>query len=187
MHSLFLSLIRCHAIAPHSINCDFPMATTKAKITRKKRIVSWFVCYTNSASTRKMCTRTCDRPYGKYSHTKCDQSHSHLLKCSNAQSIFRSSSPQFRFDWFLKSRTALELQRRCNTLITLIERENLELEEKERQEKKKKTGKGTGTPATGTPNSSVLTSAGQQKNNQKRKADAAIPVNDSKSAKKKKK
>ena len=29
-----------------------------------------------------------------------------------------------------------ELQRRCNTLITLIERENLELEEKERIQKK---------------------------------------------------
>lgn len=43
-----------------------------------------------------------------------------------------SSAPQFRFDWFLKSRTAVELQRRCNTLITLIERENQELEEKER-------------------------------------------------------
>lgn len=48
------------------------------------------------------------------------------------------SAPQFRFDWFLKSRTAVELQRRCNTLITLIERENQELEEKERAEKKKK-------------------------------------------------
>ncbi|CAJ0924116.1 unnamed protein product [Ranitomeya imitator] len=43
------------------------------------------------------------------------------------------NSPQFRFDWFLKSRTAMELQRRCNTLITLIERENLELEEKEKK------------------------------------------------------
>ena len=32
-------------------------------------------------------------------------------------------APQFRFDWFIKSRTTLELQRRCNTLITLIERE----------------------------------------------------------------
>ncbi|RWS11514.1 SWI/SNF-related matrix-associated actin-dependent regulator of chromatin subfamily A member 5-like isoform X1 [Dinothrombium tinctorium] len=32
------------------------------------------------------------------------------------------SAPQFRFDWFIKSRTASELQRRCNTLITLIER-----------------------------------------------------------------
>ena len=30
------------------------------------------------------------------------------------------SAPQFRFDWFVKSRTAMELQRRCNTLITLI-------------------------------------------------------------------
>lgn len=96
----------------------------------------------------------------------------------------KSSSPQFRFDWFLKSRTALELQRRCNTLITLIERENSELEEKERLEKKKKTGKGTGTPASGTP---VLTTTGQQKNNQKRKGDTSIPINDSKSAKKKKK
>ena len=47
------------------------------------------------------------------------------------------SAPQFRFDWFIKSRTASELQRRCNTLITLIERENQELEEKERQTKKK--------------------------------------------------
>ncbi|UYV62642.1 SMARCA5 [Cordylochernes scorpioides] len=47
-------------------------------------------------------------------------------------------APQFRFDWFIKSRTASELQRRCNTLITLIERENQELEEKEKAEKKKR-------------------------------------------------
>ena len=38
------------------------------------------------------------------------------------------NAPQFRFDWFIKSRTAMELQRRCNTLITLIERENQRLE-----------------------------------------------------------
>jgi len=47
-------------------------------------------------------------------------------------------APQFRFDWFIKSRTAAELQRRCNTLITLIERENQELEEKEKAERKKR-------------------------------------------------
>ncbi|CAG0902990.1 unnamed protein product [Cyprideis torosa] len=41
------------------------------------------------------------------------------------------AAPQFRFDWFMKSRTAVELQRRCNSLIMLIERENQELEEKE--------------------------------------------------------
>lgn len=45
-------------------------------------------------------------------------------------------APQFRFDWFIKSRTSLELQRRCNTLILLIERENAELEEKEKAERK---------------------------------------------------
>merc|ERR550532_525684 len=46
------------------------------------------------------------------------------------------NAPQFRFDWFIKSRTAMELQRRCNTLITLIERENHEIEEKEKAERK---------------------------------------------------
>nr|DBA21016.1 TPA: hypothetical protein GDO54_017741 [Pyxicephalus adspersus] len=51
------------------------------------------------------------------------------------------NAPQFRFDWFIKSRTAMELQRRCNTLISLIEKENLEIEEKEKAEKKKKTAK----------------------------------------------
>ncbi|KPM06895.1 SWI/SNF-like protein 1 [Sarcoptes scabiei] len=50
-------------------------------------------------------------------------------------------APQFRFDWFLKSRTTSELQRRCNTLITLIERENQELEEKELASKRSKGGK----------------------------------------------
>lgn len=49
-------------------------------------------------------------------------------------------APQFRFDWFLKSRTTSELQRRCNTLITLIERENQELEEKEAATKKSSKG-----------------------------------------------
>lgn len=60
------------------------------------------------------------------------------------------SSPQFRFDWFLKSRTALELQRRCNTLITLIERENQEIEEKEKLDKKKtKTNNVSSAPKSG--------------------------------------
>ncbi|XP_055902987.1 chromatin-remodeling complex ATPase chain Iswi isoform X2 [Eupeodes corollae] len=84
-------------------------------------------------------------------------------------------SPQFRFDWFIKSRTALELQRRCNTLITLIERENSELEEKERQEKKRKATKGQGTPQQ-TPTAS--------KSNQKRKAEV---ISTEKASKKKKK
>lgn len=32
--------------------------------------------------------------------------------------------PQFRFDWFLKSRNATELQRRTDTLVRLIEAES---------------------------------------------------------------
>ncbi|XP_076316124.1 LOW QUALITY PROTEIN: SWI/SNF-related matrix-associated actin-dependent regulator of chromatin subfamily A member 5-like [Tachypleus tridentatus] len=64
-------------------------------------------------------------------------------------------APQFRFDWFIKSRTAGELQRRCNTLITLIERENQEMEEKEKVERKKRG------PKPGIP----------KQTNQKRKAD----------------
>lgn len=45
-------------------------------------------------------------------------------------------SPLFRFDWFVKSRSASELARRCDTLIRLVERENQELDEKERQARK---------------------------------------------------
>ena len=48
------------------------------------------------------------------------------------------NSPAFRFDWFIKSRTSTELQRRCTTLIALIEKENQELAEKVHLEKKKK-------------------------------------------------
>ncbi|RCH87009.1 hypothetical protein CU098_000744, partial [Rhizopus stolonifer] len=40
-------------------------------------------------------------------------------------------SPLFRFDWFLKSRTSQEVARRCNTLISLIQKENAEFEEPE--------------------------------------------------------
>jgi len=38
-----------------------------------------------------------------------------------------------------------ELQRRCHTLITLIERENLELEEREKAERKRATPKSSAT------------------------------------------
>ena len=37
------------------------------------------------------------------------------------------NSPAFRFDWFIKSRTSTELQRRCTTLIALIEKEHQEV------------------------------------------------------------
>lgn len=79
----------------------------------------------------------------------------------------------------------MELQRRCNTLITLIERENQELEEKERLEKKKKTSKSITSSSSAATNTGVLTASTQQKLNQKRKGDAT--VNDSKATKKKKK
>ncbi|KAG0181723.1 hypothetical protein DFQ29_007389, partial [Apophysomyces sp. BC1021] len=45
-------------------------------------------------------------------------------------------SPQFRFDWFLKSRTSQEIARRCNTLIGLIQKENAEFEDEVQEEKK---------------------------------------------------
>ncbi|CAM6081834.1 unnamed protein product [Calypogeia fissa] len=64
------------------------------------------------------------------------------------KSAFRMS-PLFRFDWFVKSRSASELARRCDTLIRLVERENQELEEKERQARKdqKKFSKANSSPA----------------------------------------
>ena len=40
------------------------------------------------------------------------------------------SAPQLRLDWFIKGKTAMELQRRCQTLVNLIEKEMSEIEEK---------------------------------------------------------
>ncbi|KAL6548477.1 hypothetical protein OROGR_008898 [Orobanche gracilis] len=53
------------------------------------------------------------------------------------KAAFRTS-PLFRFDWFVKSRTTQELARRCDTLIRLVERENQEYDERERQARKEK-------------------------------------------------
>ncbi|GMH18788.1 hypothetical protein Nepgr_020629 [Nepenthes gracilis] len=53
------------------------------------------------------------------------------------KAAFRTS-PLFRFDWFVKSRTTQELARRCDTLIRLVERENQEYDERERQARKDK-------------------------------------------------
>jgi len=51
------------------------------------------------------------------------------------------NSPLFRFDWFMKSRTAAEIGRRCNTLISLLTKES-EIDDKEQQfEERKKRGK----------------------------------------------
>ncbi|KAJ8871780.1 hypothetical protein PR048_028120 [Dryococelus australis] len=89
-------------------------------------------------------------------------------------------APQFRFDWFIKSRTAMELQRRCNTLITLIERENQELEEKERAEKKKRAPRGFSATMGG-----VMPVMSTGKGSQKRKGESLTP--DGKLGRKKKK
>lgn len=43
---------------------------------------------------------------------------------------------QFRFDWYFKSRSAAEIQKRCDTLVRMIDRENEELEQKEETELK---------------------------------------------------
>lgn len=40
------------------------------------------------------------------------------------------NAPQFRFDWFIKTRTVTDLQRRCHKLISFIEREQREMEER---------------------------------------------------------
>ncbi|UJR08789.1 hypothetical protein I4U23_013045 [Adineta vaga] len=96
-------------------------------------------------------------------------------------------SPQFRFDWFLKSRTSIELQRRLNTLITFVERENQELEERERAEKKKGRTSSKNTNALNSSQNSQSTSVAKINGNQKRKPDAFVNASNSSPAKRKKK
>jgi SWI/SNF-related matrix-associated actin-dependent regulator of chromatin subfamily A member 5 len=47
-------------------------------------------------------------------------------------------APQFRFDWFIKSRTAEELKKRCSQLLNLIEKEESDLAEMEKKKRKTK-------------------------------------------------
>lgn len=76
------------------------------------------------------------------------------------KAAFRTS-PLFRFDWFVKSRTTQELARRCDTLIRLVEKENQEVDERERQARKEKklaknmtpSKRGTGRQSTESPSS----------------------------------
>lgn len=63
-------------------------------------------------------------------------------------------SPLFRFDWFLKSRTSQEVARRCNTLISLIQKENAEFEEPEEKKPQPKNKGGrskSSTPVVSSP------------------------------------
>lgn len=49
--------------------------------------------------------------------------------------------PKFRFDWFFRSRTSAELQRRCNQLVNIIEREiNGPSKDDDNEKKRKRTG-----------------------------------------------
>ena len=50
---------------------------------------------------------------------------------------------QFRFDWLFKSRSAQEVQKRCEALVKIIERENEELRKKEKEERKAEEGQGS--------------------------------------------
>ena len=45
---------------------------------------------------------------------------------------------QFRFDWYFKSRNAQEIQKRCDLLVRIVERENEEVRKKEQAEASKK-------------------------------------------------
>ncbi|KAL8103987.1 hypothetical protein AgCh_028273 [Apium graveolens] len=48
------------------------------------------------------------------------------------------TSPLFRFEWFVKSRTTIEITRRCDTFIRWVEKENQEFDERERKAQKEK-------------------------------------------------
>ena len=45
---------------------------------------------------------------------------------------------QFRFDWYFKSRSSQEIQKRCELLVKVVEKENEEIRKKEEEEQKKR-------------------------------------------------
>ncbi len=51
-------------------------------------------------------------------------------------------SPIFRFDWFIKSRTSIEIQRRCATLIGIVQKEMNEFDDDSETKKRPKSSEG---------------------------------------------
>jgi len=45
---------------------------------------------------------------------------------------------QFRFDWYFKSRNAVEVQKRCDTIVKMVERENEEVRKQEEEEERRR-------------------------------------------------
>jgi SWI/SNF-related matrix-associated actin-dependent regulator of chromatin subfamily A member 5 len=70
----------------------------------------WLVCMTNKLG------------YGRFEHLKVEV----------------RKAWQFRFNWWIKSRTPIELKRRVDALIRLIEKENEEIAKQEKAERKKR-------------------------------------------------
>ncbi|KAF3940946.1 hypothetical protein ABW19_dt0205495 [Dactylella cylindrospora] len=70
------------------------------------------------------------------------------LESENLYEIIQSDirdCPLFRFDWFILSRTPAELSRRCQTLLTTVDREfDPKLKVEDEDEKPKKGAKGSG-------------------------------------------
>lgn len=77
---------------------------------------------------------------------------------------------QFRFDWYFKSRSAQEIQKRCDLLVKVIERENEEVQKKEEEEKQKMAAQRSETaPTTGETTEAMQTQGADQ--SQQLKAD----------------
>eukprot|EP00980_Cylindrotheca_fusiformis_P018817 scaffold6276_cov138-Cylindrotheca_fusiformis.AAC.4 len=73
---------------------------------------------------------------------------------------------QFRFDWYFKSRSAQEIQKRCDTIVKIVEKEIEDIRKKEAEEQEETTGDNEGSE-TGT------TSAPQESSTQH--SPAAVP------------
>lgn len=69
---------------------------------------------------------------------------------------------QFRFDWYFKSRSAQDIQKRCEALIKIVERENEELRKKEEDEEAKRTGEIHGEPKPAVPPAASTRRSGEQ-------------------------
>lgn len=77
---------------------------------------------------------------------------------------------QFRFDWYFKSRNAQDIQKRCDTLVKIIERENEEERKKEEEEAEK------GAEATGDSAAAEKSAGSDEKKAEQGKAAAVAPA-----------
>jgi len=132
-------------LLPWDIDGDEPATTTNQQ--PKTKIRSRLPQDASSIDLIKICWHTMKFNYGSYkTHSYTEEEDAFLVYMMHKHGYGESDrikmeikrATHFRFDWFFKSRSEQEIQKRCDTLVKIVEKENDEIIRKEQEEARRR-------------------------------------------------